>query len=344
MSSAMSLTGIGLVIVATIGIGLFGLRISRTTSDFYVASRAISPRWNASAISGEYLSAASFLGVAGLVLVNGADMLWFSVGYTVRLSDAAGAGCCSAPTLRRLHTARLRGDPFRVSHGTSSLLRPGRRHRNALSASATARSRSDLPDRHRSTAGRRCSRRSRHCGDQRGRRWHALDHLRAGLPVLAETHRTGHTDLCHPHRLALRRPPGRRTRVTARRSRRVAEPLSKANGRDHPLYSTYSLLLALCFGTMGLPHVLVRFYTNPDGRAARRTTVVVLALLGLFYVFPPVYAILGRSFAPDLVAVPQTPSSCELPARMLAGLRRATCSARWSPPARSPRSCPPRRD
>lgn len=43
MSSAMSLTAIGLVIAATIGIGLFGLRISRTTSDFYVASRAVTP-------------------------------------------------------------------------------------------------------------------------------------------------------------------------------------------------------------------------------------------------------------------------------------------------------------
>ena len=35
---------------------------------------------------------------------------------------------------------------------------------------------------------------------------------------------------------------------------------------------------------MGLPHVVVRFYTNPDGRAARRTTLVVLGLLGLFYI------------------------------------------------------------
>jgi cation/acetate symporter len=49
---------------------------------------------------------------------------------------------------------------------------------------------------------------------------------------------------------------------------------------ESSLYATYSLLLALCFGTMGLPHVLVRFYTNPDGRAARQTTVVVLGLLG----------------------------------------------------------------
>src|SRR3954447_5180855 len=82
MSPAISLSAIGVVVAATIGIGLFGLRISRTTSDFYVASRAVSPRWNASAISGEYLSAASFLGVAGLVMASGTDMLWFPVGYT----------------------------------------------------------------------------------------------------------------------------------------------------------------------------------------------------------------------------------------------------------------------
>ena len=37
---------------------------------------------------------------------------------------------------------------------------------------------------------------------------------------------------------------------------------------------------------MGLPHVLVRFYTNPDGRAARRTTLVVLALLGVLLPVP----------------------------------------------------------
>src|SRR6476620_10184083 len=51
-------------------------------SDFYVASRGVSPILNASAISGEYLSAASFLGVAGLILARGGDMLWLPVGWT----------------------------------------------------------------------------------------------------------------------------------------------------------------------------------------------------------------------------------------------------------------------
>src|SRR4029453_12867646 len=70
------------VSIATAVIGFYGLRISRTTGDFYVASRTVPPWWNASAIGGEYLSAASFLGVAGLILLSGTDALWFPVGYT----------------------------------------------------------------------------------------------------------------------------------------------------------------------------------------------------------------------------------------------------------------------
>jgi cation/acetate symporter len=81
-----------------------------------------------------------------------------------------------------------------------------------------------------------------------------------------------------------------------------SHPLSGFGGVEHPVYATYSTLLALCFGTMGLPHVLVRFYTNPDGPATRRTTSVVLALLGLFYLFPPIYGALGRIYLPQLPA------------------------------------------
>src|SRR5262249_13150727 len=54
------------------------------------------------------------------------------------------------------------------------------------------------------------------------------------------------------------------------------------------------------------PHVLVRFYTNPDGASARRTTLVVLGLVGLFYLFPTLYGVLGRVWAPHLLMTGQT--------------------------------------
>jgi Na+(H+)/acetate symporter ActP len=77
-------------------------------------------------------------------------------------------------------------------------------------------------------------------------------------------------------------------------------------GEDSSLFATYSLILATFLGTMGLPHVLVRFYTNPDGAAARRTTLVVLGLVGLFYLLPTLYGVLGRIYTPQLLMTGRT--------------------------------------
>ncbi len=86
------------------------------------------------------------------------------------------------------------------------------------------------------------------------------------------------------------------------------------------MYRIYSVMVATFLGTMGLPHVVVRFYTNPDGRAARRTTLIVLALLGFFYLLPTIYGVLGRIYASDLIAEGRADAVVlELPARMLGG-------------------------
>ena len=53
MNAALDLLAVVMVIVATVLIGAYGLRVSRTTGDFFVASRTVRPVWNASAISGE---------------------------------------------------------------------------------------------------------------------------------------------------------------------------------------------------------------------------------------------------------------------------------------------------
>src|SRR5687767_483986 len=70
-----------ITVAVTIWMGYRSARQSKTASDFFVAGRSVSVGWNASAISGEYLSAASFMGVAGMVMSAGYDALWYPVCY-----------------------------------------------------------------------------------------------------------------------------------------------------------------------------------------------------------------------------------------------------------------------
>ena len=65
----------------TIGLSIFSRRFTRTTADFYLAGRKVGSFANASAISGDYLSAASFLGVAGAIYASGLDGIWYAAGF-----------------------------------------------------------------------------------------------------------------------------------------------------------------------------------------------------------------------------------------------------------------------
>src|SRR6202021_670459 len=76
-----AIAAIALVTVVTGIISARGLRIARTPADFMGAARQVPSFLNASAISGEYLSAASFLGIAGLAMLEGLGALWYAVGY-----------------------------------------------------------------------------------------------------------------------------------------------------------------------------------------------------------------------------------------------------------------------
>ena len=120
-------------------LGVYGGRLSRTTSDFLVASRTVGSRWNAAAISGEYLSAASFLGVAGLVAKYGADALWYPIGFTagylgLLMFVAAPLRRSGAYTVPDFTEFRLASPRLRTS---DHALR--RRHLRALSPSPSTR-------------------------------------------------------------------------------------------------------------------------------------------------------------------------------------------------------------
>jgi len=71
-------------------------------------------------------------------------------------------------------------------------------------------------------------------------------------------------------------------------------------GHRYDWLNQFSMVLALVLGTMGLPHVMNRYYTNPSGKVARLTTLWVLAFVAIFYIMSSVVGLGGRRFIPEL--------------------------------------------
>ncbi len=320
--AAFGLVAVLLVTVATLAIGTWGLKFSRTTSDFFVASRSVRPGLNASAISGEYISAASFLGIAGLVLSFGAEMLWYPVGWTagylvLLVLVAAPLRRSGAYTLPDFAEARLDSRTVRTLASAMVVaigwlyLMP-----QLQGAGVALRAATGLPP---------------WVGGLVVAAVVLLNVLSGGMRsitfVQAFQYWLKLTALMVPVAFLLivwlgdggRSPADPSLLVGGESGTAWANPVDVASG--HPLYTTYSLMIATFLGTMGLPHVVVRYYTNPDGRAARQTTVIVLGLLGVFYVLPPIYAALGRLYAPDLAGGRAADGVVlELPSRMVGDL------------------------
>ena len=367
------------VVLITLLIGVRGVAAMRTTSDFLVASRRISPLVNSAAVSGEYLSAASFLGVAGLVVKNGIGALWYPVGFTagyiamlvlvaapmrrsgaLTVPDFAEARL-NSPALRRLtafvvlvigtiyvvpqfrtaglvltavgHTPYWVGVVLAGTAVSVTLALGGMRAATYVQAfqfvlklllflipaiwlvvqvSAVDRDAALSPV--------------------------EFTHFARDTPVKFEVDVTLELREPTPLRDGVR-PPGAYPVHSGETLDFLAgapvpavrggaplggpdwqRPLLDLDDQGYPLLGTWAILVATMLGTMGLPHVLMRFHTSPDGRAARRTAAITVALLGVFYLFPGVYGVLGRVLVPELYVSGATDTVVvELPSRVDSG-------------------------
>ncbi|OZM70411.1 cation acetate symporter [Amycolatopsis antarctica] len=352
------------VVLFTLLIGLRGVAAMRTTSDFLVASRRVSPLLNSAAVSGEYLSAASFLGVAGLVVKDGVGSLWYPVGFTagyiamlvlvaapmrrsgaLTVPDFAEARLAS-PALRRLaalvvlvigglylvpqfRTAGLvlsavSQTPYWVGvviAGTvvsATLALGGMRAATYVQAfqfflklllfivpAVWLLVQVGVSDREEAL-------------NPVGFTTFTRDtELTVDVDVTLEL--PGETAVREPGGAERVLPPGE-LEVRSGETIVFAEggavpdvrggvtlggedwrrPLLGSADEGHPLLGTWAVLVATMLGTMGLPHVLMRFHTSPDGRAARRTAAITVGLLSVFYLFPGIYGVLGRVLVPEL--------------------------------------------
>ncbi len=329
---------------ATIAMGFWSARQSKTASDFFVAGRSVSVGWNASAISGEYLSAASFMGVAGMVMSSGYDALWYPVcyacGYLFLLLFIAGPlrrfgaytipdfaeGRFDSPVFRKIAVCFVLFIGFfytmpqmKGAGVTLAYIFPGLPYwAGVVLVGAVITMNVAL-------------------GGMKGitlvqafQYWAKMFAISVPVFVLmavfgfynqhvganaapgetaprAEAVELARKPLAEkaPKDNAWVAPFGPLTNkavLAAAAARPEAERAAYLAEHQKPysLLYTYSLIIALVCGTAGLPHILVRFYTNPDGVAAKRTTMWVMILIGVFYVFPPVFGVIGRNLMPEL--------------------------------------------
>ena len=382
--STLGLAAIGLLLAASIVIGVYGVRAARSTPDFLVASRRVAPGMNAMAIAGEYVSAASVLGLAGLLLKNGLGTMWFAVGFTAGyvavVALVAGpmrrSGAFTVPDFAeyRLGSVAIRrlcglivlvimlmylvpqfkgaGVVLHLTSGTPywvgvvlaglvvsvSIAVGGMRSATYVQAfhylvklvfiavpavflvvhvGADARAEALRAD-HTAVFPRATEVEFTVDTDF---------HLRAPVTVTdadgasrhlpqGDHHAPAGERLTFPAGSPVPTPRGLPAPGDAEWSR----PLLDVAGAGHPLLGTWSVLLATTLGAIGLPHVVMRFHTSATARVARRVAVSVIALLGVFYVFPTVYGLLGRVVTPQLLLTGQTDTvAVVLPAQAVPG-------------------------
>jgi Na+(H+)/acetate symporter ActP len=340
----------GVTVAVTIWMGFWAARKARTASDFFVAGRSVSVGWNASAISGEYLSAASFMGIAGMVMSSGYDALWYPVcyacGYLFLLLFIAGPlrrfgaytipdfaeGRFDSPLFRKIAVTFVLFIGFFYTmpqmNGAGKALAyiiPGLPYWVGVAVVGAVITVNVA------------------VGGMKGitlvqafQYWLKMFAISVPVFVLvavfggygsqlkanvtAGEKAAGVTVVEAASGAGVKRealPPSdaaKKVSVPADETwiapfgPRSSKPAKTAQGagvkiedtRPYALLWTYSLIIALVCGTAGLPHILVRFYTNPDGVAAKRTTMWVMILIGVFYLFPPVFGVLGRNLMPEL--------------------------------------------
>ncbi|MEV7188810.1 cation acetate symporter [Kitasatospora sp. NPDC093102] len=276
------------VVLVTLGVTLWVGRQGNAAEDFFAGGRDFTPLQNGFALSGDYLSAASFLGVAGLIALYGYDGVLYSIGFLVAwlvvlMLVAELVRNAGRYTLADVLALRLRRRKVRAAAGGASvvvtllylvaqmvgagslvalLLGTGSPHARTWTIIAVGALMIVYVT----------------IGGMRATTWIQIikAFLLTGGSVLLTVLLVVrfHGDL------------GELMRQAAQHSgagHRYLEPGLKYGGSITSRLDFVSLGLGLVLGTAGLPHILSRFYTVPTARAARRSTMWAIGLVGSFY-------------------------------------------------------------
>lgn len=292
MDSDQALTsGLFLAVVAlTIGITFWASRQTKGTADFYAGGRGFSGFQNGLAIGGDYMSAASFLGISGAIALYGYDGFLYSIGFLVAwlvalLLVAEMLRNAGRYTMADQLAFRMRQRPVRMAAASSTVVvsifyllaqmvgagalvslllgLDSQASKNLTIAAVGALMVFYVT-----------------VGGMKGTTWVQIVKavlLMAGsalivVLVLAKF------DFNISELLGA-------AADNSGAGQAFLEPGLKYGATATSKIDFLSLGIALVLGTAGLPHILIRFYTVPTSRDARKSVLWAIGLIGVFYLF-----------------------------------------------------------
>jgi cation/acetate symporter len=285
---AINISIFGVFVLITLVITFRASRTNKSAADFYAAGRNISGTQNGLAIAGDYLSAASFLGIAGAIAVYGYDGFLYSIGFLVAwlvalLLVAELLRNTARFTMADVLAFRMRQVPVRTAAAISTLV-VSLFYLLAQMAGAGA-----LVTLLLGVTGEAAQAVTVIVvgalmifyvlvGGMRGTTY--VQVIKATLLILGAFVMT--VWVLAKYGFNLSSLIGGAIEAGGQA---VAEPGAQYGLSNVTRLDFLSLALALVLGTAGLPHVLMRFYTVPTAKDARRSVVVAIWLIGIFYIF-----------------------------------------------------------
>lgn len=375
------------LVLFTVALSIFSRRFTRTTADFYLAGRKVGSFSNASAISGDYLSAASFLGVAGAVYASGLDGVWYAAGFAggfmvVVLFIASALRRFGEYTVAdfafgRFGTSRIRlvtvlsvllvslfymapqmfgaGTTWKILVGQGFLpsdanglflgvdpvylsgvivvtiimmlyVAMGGMKGTTLNqifqfwilwfamfmivVFAFGNGFSYPKDLQEAANGKLVATKTMTVADLT-----KVDPATGKAPIDNAEATMKPESFAKVEEVVAAGDPTAKVDVLLGQKNKLHEAremLFNEPGHRYNAFDQFSMVLALVLGTAGLPHILNRYYTNPSGSAARRSTFWVLVFIGTFYILAPIAGLAGRGFISRAAEAGTAPANAAL--------------------------------
>ncbi len=365
--NTIAITLVVALILFTIGLSIFSRRFTRTTADFYLAGRKVGSFSNASAISGDYLSAASFLGVAGAVYASGLDGVWYAAGFAggfmvvvLFLASALrrfGEYTVADFAFGRFGTNRIRlitvlavlitsmfyMAPQMFGAGTTWSVLVGRGILGMDPYTSGVVVVTAIMAFYVGVGGMKGTTLNQifqfwwlmfamimvvvfafgngfsypdalaevNAAPIVNTKAMTITELETPNPATGKTPYEAAATIMTPEEMAVvdeAIAAGDETvkipvaLPSANKLHELRDMLFAEPGHRYNAFDQFSMVLALVLGTAGLPHILNRYYTNPSGSAARRSTFWVLIFIGTFYILAPIAGLAGLVFIKQYLA------------------------------------------